>query len=553
MMFPTNKRKVTEKKLRGGYYTPVRLARFLVDWGLTGRECRILEPSAGNGNFIIAIIDALREKSATLPTEIVAVEIDRKEICIAQDRVSSDMMYTPVNIRWINDDFFNVYDILKDGGKFDLVVGNPPFIRFQHFEDKSREKAFRQLRDIGYQPTKLANAWVAFVELSIELLKDEGKLAMVVPAELLQVKYAAELRQVLGKHFKHITLISFRRLVFPEIQQEILLLMAAGKQSNNNILSDIHTIELEDGSELLERCSLEDTIVHKPARHTRNGMKWTSLFLSDYAFHALDTIEQHPQISTFGELADVNIGIVTGRNSFFVLTEEMMRDLNVEKFVTPIIGRTKALRSIYFSEGDFAKYTQSYPAYLLNLKGINWGEIPEEVRDYLSLGEREGVHQGYKCRIRDRWFDVPSIYIPDAFMFRQVHKFPLVVVNKAQVTSTDTIHRVRFKQPVNAELFAASFFNSLTLAWAEVSGRSYGGGVLEIEPREATKLPVPYNPNSALDSQKVNCLLQRGNHIEALDYVDSVVLGKELGIDKKSIMGIRKAWRELQYRRNYRK
>jgi adenine-specific DNA methylase len=56
------------------------------------------------------------------------------------------------------------------------------------------------LRQAGYKPTKLANAWVAFVQLSIELLQEGGRLAMVVPAELLQVKYTHELRDRLATH-----------------------------------------------------------------------------------------------------------------------------------------------------------------------------------------------------------------------------------------------------------------------------------------------------------------------------------------------------------------
>jgi hypothetical protein len=58
------------------------------------------------------------------------------------------------------------------------------------------------------------------------------------------------------------------------------------------------------------------------------------------------------------------------------------------------------------------------------------------------------------------------------------------------------------------ELLAGIFFNSLTLAWAEVCGRSYGGGVLELEPREAEELPIPYSADIKIDRVKVESLLR---------------------------------------------
>ena len=105
-----------------------------------------------------------------------------------------------------------------------------------------------------------------------------------------------------------------------------------------------------------------------------------------------------------------------------------------------------------------------YNSWVLNLNGIDENEFPDELKLYIEEGEENEIHLGYKCRIRKRWFDVPSIYIPDAFIYRQIHRFPLLVENRARVTSTDTIHRVRYKHAVNSKLLSTVFFNSLTFA-----------------------------------------------------------------------------------------
>ena len=101
---------------------------------------------------------------------------------------------------------------------------------------------------------------------------------MVLPAELLQVGYAGELRKRLALQFSHIIIIGFKKLVFPEIQQEVILLLAEGKQEISTLESDIHTIGFEDGEELLNTSNLDDAVKHVPSKHSRALMKWTSLF-----------------------------------------------------------------------------------------------------------------------------------------------------------------------------------------------------------------------------------------------------------------------------------
>jgi adenine-specific DNA-methyltransferase len=57
------------------------------------------------------------------------------------------------------------------------------------------------------------------------LLKEKGKIGFVIPAELLQVSYAQQLREFLAHFYNKINIISFEKLVFPDIQQEVVLLL----------------------------------------------------------------------------------------------------------------------------------------------------------------------------------------------------------------------------------------------------------------------------------------------------------------------------------------
>lgn len=532
-----------KQKLRGGYYTPVALADYLCHWALRGSKETILEPSCGDGNFVESSLKIAKIKN--ISPKITAIEIDEDEIFKAKERCGNK------NVSWVNEDFFRAYTSLKKK-KFDVVLGNPPFIRFQYFDDESRDIAFSHLRDVGYKPTKLANSWAAFVQLSIEMLKDGGRLAMVIPAELLQVKYASELRERIAKHFDHVVLVAFKKLVFPDIQQEVVLLLAEGKHIRAGDVCDVHTIQVHDASELTPDV-LQNTVAHSEAKHTRPGMKWTSFFLKEESFEILEQVQRNPKLIHLGDIASVNVGIVTGRNKFFVVDEEIKKQYDLEKFCIPLVGRTSAVNSLNFNENKFEECRLKYPSNLLNLTGFTEKQFSAGLKNYIQFGEEEGVNTGYKCRVRSKWYEVPSVYISDGFLFRQIYKYPLLVVNEIGAACTDTIHRVRLLKELDFNQVSASFVNSLTFAWSEICGRSYGGGVLELEPREAEELPLPLNKNICLDTDLVNEYLNNGDVYAALDYVDQILLIDHLGLTQKQVNAIRGAWEELRDRRLNRK
>ena len=547
MNFESNKIEPSAQKLRGGYYTPLPLAKFLCEWAVRAGGEKILEPSVGDGNFIAVLSDIAKHKVFDKAIAVTAIELDSGEIARARSRVQSR---NETHITWKNADFFTVYPKLKKD--FDVVVGNPPFIRFQHFDADSRDSAFEHLREHGYRPTKLANAWAGFIQLSIELLRPGGRLAMVVPAELLQVKYAAELRERITQMFDHIAIVSFKRLVFEGIQQEVVLLLAEEKRGVPGEHSLVHTLEFNEPAELFAKGSLSDAIAHAPDKHARRDVKWTALFLKDKTFSDLEKAYLNDGIVKLGDVADVDVGIVTGRNSFFVLHHEDAERIGINGFSQPLVGRTSSLRSIRFDAKDFDSHRKKHPSVLIDLKGVPEKNISRSIKNYIEQGEKAGVNTGYKCRIRQRWYDVPSIYSPDAFLFRQIYDAPLMVANEVGATSTDTIHRVRLKRELSPQLLAAAFCNSLTFAWAEVCGRSYGGGVLELEPREAEELPIPLDAAENLDVDKLDALVRNDGVEAALEYADPILLGDGLGLSEKKIKSIHSSWVQLRDRRRNR-
>jgi adenine-specific DNA-methyltransferase len=190
---------------------------------------------------------------------------------------------------------------------------------------------------------------------------------------------------------------------------------------------------------------------------------------------------------------------------------------------------------------------------LLNVPDVDEGKLPAAVRRYILFGEDAKFHEGYKCSIRKHWFVVPSRWIPEGFLFRQIHEYPKLVLNETGAECTDTIHRMRFREGIDGKQVAVSFLNSLTFAFSEVMGRSYGGGVLELEPNEADNLPIPYFPDAGFDVDILDGLERAGDVNTILDITDRVLLSELLGYSRDEIQMFRGIWRKLSQRRVGRK
>ena len=256
-------------------------------------------------------------------------------------------------------------------------------------------------------------------------------------------------------------------------------------------------------------------------------------------------------MTRLGSLADVDVGIVTGRNSFFTFTDEQARELALGPYCVPLVSRSAQLSGlVYDTDCRASDLAAGHRTWLLN--------APPDPADpallaHISAGEAAAVHTGYKCSIRTPWWTTPSLWVPDLFLLRQIHLAPRLTVNAAAATSTDTVHRARLHAGVDAGALAAVFHNSVTFAFAEIMGRSYGGGILELEPREAEQLPIPPPAHASADLVCDVDLLLKANEVEkALDLVDRHVLIDGLGLPAQTVADCRTAWASLRDRRTRR-
>ncbi|MEG0835596.1 MAG: class I SAM-dependent methyltransferase [Anaerovoracaceae bacterium] len=530
-------------KLRGGYYTPEIISGFIAEWAIRNPSDAVLEPSCGNGSFLSAITNRLEMLGATgkqINQNVIGIELDEIEAR------KSEQYGTTV----ICEDFFTYYEKNIDAKtQFDAILGNPPFIRYQNFSEEYRKIAFSLMNKYGFQPNRLTNIWLPFLLLSCKALKPGGRVGMVIPAELFQVDYAAEARQFLSTYFDSLTLVTFKRLVFDDIQQEVILLL--GEQGSS--MQGIRVVELDGLTALIKQGHIcLETAEVKQIDHNKD--KWVKYYLSSEELELLNQLNHDPRIANATDLFEVNVGLVSGENDFFVINQKMVAENHIEDSVVPIISRSEQVKGVRLTDDDYSKLVALGKRVFLFAPGnVDGGDLSEAQLKYIQWGENQEYNKNYKCRIRPKWYHVSQTWKADAFLVRQAHLYPRMILNEKNAFVTDTLHKVRFREGTLGQCVAAAFLNTYTFALSETIGRSYGGGVLTFEPGEMRKIRIPMNMAERLDLRIIDDWQRVGEIDKILKYTDDVLLRDGLNLSDCEINLLHSIWNKMRGRRMARK
>jgi predicted RNA methylase len=422
-----------ERKSRGAYFTPPVLARRLCDFAIRRRGDTVLDPACGDGVFLSEAID--RGARAT------GVDIHAPTLRAARRNVPQ--------ARLIAADFF---DYCSGDERFDAVVGNPPFIRYQRFgPDLSRRAGL----------SGLSSAWAAFAVLSARLLNPGGRMALVVPREALFADYGRQTIARLREMFRRVRVEPVDGFHFDALQKVALLTCEGAGGRAPADTSDPWRFREVDEASLRAFRELEAAFV------------------------------------PLSSAARVRLGVVTGDKSFFVLSDEAVRRWSLpSSALVPALDASPASLRVRSVEHRLLASDGSAP-----------------VRAYVRHGESMGVHRRYKCRIRDPWHRLRLGPRPDGFLSYLVYDRPRLAANEAGAWCTNSFHSVYAPDPL---LLAAAFFNPITLMGVELLGRVYGGGVLKIEPGDAARLRVPRRRPDRATARRIDEALSDGDEDEAM-------------------------------------
>jgi adenine-specific DNA methylase len=531
-----------EKKSRGAFFTPKEICAYIANWAIRSGDDLVLEPSCGEAAFLLEAAAQLRQRGPRdlfLQGQLHGVEIHKASADAARAILSDGGYEASIRVG----DFFDE----APKAQFHAVIGNPPYVRYQQHAGAARAKSLEAALAEGVRLNGLASSWAAFVVHAARFLKPDGRLGLVLPAELLSVNYAAPVRRFLLQRFGRVRLVMFENLVFPGVLEEVVLLLAEG--SGGAKCFEVYQARDVAGLAAINANAWKE---HRP----EDGAKWTPALLTPSIFEVYQGICSDG-FETLAAWGQTYLGAVTGNNDYFSLSREQATKLGLKASELERISPpgSRHLRGPRFTDAAWEAMAESGAQCLLFYPK----RAPSvAAAQYIAKGEKAGVHQAYKCTVRSPWWRVPLVGVPDLFLTYMNHDRPRLIANQAGAHILNSLYGVSLhhgRKQLGKEVLPVACLNSLTLLGAEMVGRAYGGGLLKLEPREADFLPVPSKEALEQCGEELKAIapqlapaLRQGDLSRAVDMVDRIVLKRALKISDADIKTLREA-REVFFER----
>lgn len=453
--------KVDRQKLSGAYFTPEHIAQALVCWAVKAPADRLLDPSCGDGRFLVPHRNA------------VGIEQDAVSAHEAIDRAPAALVH--------EGDFFQWAEATAE--RFECCAGNPPFIRYQHFSGQTRQRALSLCARLGAPFSGLTSSWAPFLVAAASLLKAGGRMAFVVPAEIGHAPYAAPLLEYLVSHFSTVHVIAVREKLFPQLSEDCWLLYADGFGGSSSAIRftamDRFRWSAMPPSDFQLVTLSEWRIWNRRLRPFVLPPRVRDLYLE---FANSDSCER------LAAFADIGIGYVSGANDFFHLRPSEAAALGIgPRFLHPTVRNGRVLPEKQITQSTVKAWLDADEKALL-LRITPAQELPAAVKRYLESEMGRVARGAYKCRKRSPWYAVPDVQIPDLVLSYMSGRFPQLVRNGAGVTCTNSVHSVRIRDRTLAARLLPSWDSALVQLSCELEGHPLGGGMLKLEVREASQI-----------------------------------------------------------------
>lgn len=466
---------------KGQFWTPGWVADAMVAYVLREGARHIFDPAMGEGAFW----RAAKRLESRVGRRIVlrGTEMDAHLI---EHRLPSG--FSAAEIKGISH-----RDFVQDppDEQFDAIVANPPYIRHHRLapDYKAQLKAF--VKSLGCNIDGRAGLHFYFLLRALLLLRRNGRLAFIVPADTFEGISSPALWEWITTRYRVETVVTFtpKATPFPGVDTNAVIVGIKNAPPTETYLWA--QCSEPNSPSLFTWLAGESNGNSLPAldAESRPIKEWLSRGLSRQAIQAKE------DMIPLGNLVRVMRGIATGANDYFFLTETQVRDIRIpEEFLTRAVGRTRDVETAVFDAKALQHLnTSERPTYLFSPDGRPMDKFPAPVRKYLKQGEERQLPSGALISTRKPWYKM-EFREPPPFLFSYLGRRNVRFIrNLAGIVPLTSFLCIYPKD--NTAQHIEQLWNLLShpeiLDRLGVVGKSYGGGAIKVEPRSLEKLPVP--------------------------------------------------------------
>jgi adenine-specific DNA-methyltransferase len=338
-----------KQKLLGQVYTPnFVVEKILEDIAYTEKNIlgkTILDPSCGDGRFLLLIAQKIiqfspKEQLQQNLEKIYGWDIDDEAIKICIEKLN--LLVNPyfISVNW-NITVCNALEkIIDRSQKFDFIVGNPPYIRIQHLDEKERK--FIQT---NYQFCKSGStdSYIAFYELCDALLSEIGICALITPNTFFYSQTAKYMRNYFAKNQNISKITNYGDIQLFANATTYSAIMVFGKQKTANFIFEQATQQTVFAQRMVNFAEIQEQKIWQLSLQNAIDTSGTKLKNICTIHVGITTLCDKGYIF---QLTAANIAALANEDSCIVLESKLQGLVKLEKqLLKPIIKASKLKNS----------------------------------------------------------------------------------------------------------------------------------------------------------------------------------------------------------------
>lgn len=493
---------IRRKDELGQVFTPTNIASLMAKLLLGYEPQKVIDPSVGSGALLKAVTKVDNHQ------EILGLDID------------------PEWIAFLKEDGYNVElkDFFDFSEKVNGIIMNPPYIRHEKLSDKkntslNKEVLLSKLSNPSI-PSQ-ANLYVYFIYKALLSLEKNGVLVAIMPNTWLTSAFGSKLQELILNKYTVNTIINFNENIFKGYDVDVSIFViqnCVSKKSYINVYDIQGDISETDIENIINDETSQNITVHRVLQQEIGIYGWYK-YRENIVFLMRNLI-------SLKMIFTITRGITTNSNSFFIRDIDDVVANDYSEFFLPLLNKARDVRGYSIEKEEINK--------VLFSTNIGKHELPQEVKKIVDEYESTLLNTENPKTLFDRmsrkpnnWFNIRA-HLHSGIVFNYIIRDEVrFLFNDAVAVPKDNFYLMIPFESLNVPLYIAILNSSFTRYFLEISGRSYGTGLLKIQKYELEELPIL--DWKVLSLEDLDCLVHYGELLisngesEILNKIDEVL------------------------------